>query len=194
MRSSLTVTIGLLFVALIGPGIWYDAESVQAGTAVRLELPELVENADLIIETRVLAARALESAGGIETEYLLEVHRTFEGDDQPYRLLRIPGGVLPDGRGLLLSGLPRIRTGEDVLLFLSKESETGVRMPVGLAQGKYRVVKLSDGSKALVRNTAGMALVDRKGGVLTTPHARQVRDYVETVARIEAALALKHSK
>jgi hypothetical protein len=194
MRSLLTATIGLLLAFLLWPSLWRDVSGVRAGTAVRLELPELVQHSDLILEGRVLAARTFESRHGIETEYLLEVARTFEGQDQPHRAIRIPGGVLPDGRALLLSGLPKISTGEDVLLFLSRESATGVRMPVGLAQGKYRVVTRRDGSRVLVRNAAGVALVNPQSGALTTPRARLVREYVDMVAEIEAALALKHSR
>lgn len=194
MRSLLTVTIGLLFAALLWPSLWKDAAGVRAGTAVRLELPELVQNSDLILEGRVLAARSFESMSGIETEYLLEVARTFEGEDQPHRAIRIPGGVLPDGRALLLSGLPQIGTGEDVLLFLSRKSASGVRMPVGLAQGKYRVVTRRDGSQVLVRHASGVSLIHPQSGALTTPRARLVREYVDMVAEIEAALALKHSR
>lgn len=169
-------------------------ESVQAGTAVRLDTAALTRSAALVVEGRVLASRALESSAGIETEHLLEVERTFKGVDLPHRVIRVPGGVLKDGRGMLLSGMPRICPGEDVLLFLSPESPNGVRMPVGLAQGKYTVLRRPDGTKALVRDAAEVALVDRRTGALERTRGRVVRDYAETVARIEAALVRKESR
>lgn len=194
MRTLLTAAIGLLFAAVLCPGLLHDPGPVQAGTALRLDTGGLVANAALIVEGRVLATHALETAGGIETEVLLEVERTFEGEDQPHRLVRFPGGVLPDGRAMLLAGMPRLRPGESVLLFLTGEGPSGIRMPVGLAQGKYTVLRRRDGTKALSRDTAGVSLLHPTTGRPTGSSARVVRGYAELVAEIEAALARKRAR
>ena len=55
--------------------------------------------------------------------------------------------VLEDGSGMILAGMPRIAAGEETLLFLSAEGATGVRMPVGLSQGKFRVIQTEDGGR-----------------------------------------------
>src|SRR5262245_36075233 len=48
------------------------ALAARAGTAVRMDVPALVEGADLVVEVRVLATRAVrESNGRIDTEYTL---------------------------------------------------------------------------------------------------------------------------
>ena len=188
MRTVCTL-LGTLLVALLCAGVPWHGEAVEAGTAVRMSVADLATAAQLVVEGRVLSARPLESEGMIETEYLLRVERTFVGRDLDHRAIRIPGGVLADGRGLFLAGVPRLAPGEDVLLFLSGESRRGTRMPVGLAQGKYRVVARPDGKRALARDTRGVALIHPRSGARLPSDSYQVRDYAEVVAEIEAALA-----
>ncbi len=194
MRTFLSAAIGLLLAALVTPGLLRDGAPVQAGTALRLDTDGLVQNAALILEGRVLAAHPLEGATGIETEYLLEVERTFEGEDLPHRLVRLPGGVLPDGRGLALAGMPRIEPGEALLLFLTQEGRSGIRMPVGLAQGKYAVQRRRDGTKVLTRDVSGVSLLSPETGQVAASEGRVVRGYAELVAEIEAAVARKHAR
>lgn len=192
MRSILTAAIAIALAALLWPSLRLNDGSVRAGTAVRLEIPGLVQNADLILEGRVLASRTLDNLGRIETEFLVEVERTFEGEDLPHRLIRIPGGVLPDGRALVLSGMPHFKEGERMLLFLSKKSRSGIRMPVGLAQGKLTVVRRKDGSKALLQDATGVSLVTRRGDELGSG-TRGVLEYAEVKAQIQAALVKKRA-
>lgn len=177
----------LLFVLLAGFPL--RRSGVEAGTAVRMELEEMARGADLIVEGRVLSASAEEQGGWIETEYLLRVDRTLAGTDERWRALRLPGGVLPDGRGMILAGMPRLSAGEDVLLFLGAESEHGIRMPVGLAQGKFSVLRRAGGGKVLVREPAGLTLVDARTGEARSEEGRTVLDYASVVARIQAARA-----
>jgi hypothetical protein len=168
------------------------APEIEAGTAVRLDVSGLARNAELIVEGRVLSARSVEADGLLQTEYLLEVARTFAGPDEPYRAFRLPGGLRADGSGLLIPGMPRIGAGEEVLLFLTGESRNGMRMPVGLAQGKFSLVTLPDGTKRLARETTA-ALV-APGQEPGEPGARTVMDYAEVVAEIQAALNRKNAR
>lgn len=174
---------------IFGP---HDSTRVSAGTAVRMELEDLVECAELIVEGRILSQRSVEANGRIETEYLVQVERTFQGSDIEYRTIRVPGGVLDDGRGLMLAGMPHIAAGDRSLLFLSRETN-GVRMPIGLAQGKFEVRSDDAGMKRLVRGSVGVSLVDVPSGVVTSGNGLVVREYAEVVARIEAALVAKRS-
>lgn len=172
----------VLFAPLVG--------DVRAGTAVRLGLSDLAERADLAFEGRVLWARVVESRPGrIETEYTIAEHVTHVGAPCPTRVVRIPGGVLPDGRGLAIAGLPRLVPGQDVLLFLSRESAAGVRLPVGLAQGALRVVTLPDGAKRLVGNSAGLDLVGEAPTAVPAPGI----DYVAALAEIAAGVAAREA-
>lgn len=169
--------------------------SVRAGTAVELDVPAMVEYADLVVEGRVQSATPRVSAGGrIETEYLLSVDRTYWGEDAGTRSITIPGGVLPNGRGMLVPGMPRLVPGEDVLLLLSGPGATGVRVPVGLAQGKFRLVAGPEGTRLAVREQGSLSLVN--GGSASVRHADSlaVMAYADLVAELESAVALKRAR
>ncbi len=57
-----------------------------------------------------------------------------------------------------LRKVPVYETGEEVVLFLYGESEFGFSSPVGLAQGRFNVNTLSDGSKVVVNGRGNMGL------------------------------------
>ena len=193
MRISLTVIV-LSGLGVLALRPLFHTPAVRAGTALRMDTDALVESADLVLEGRVLSARGVETEDGmIETEYELQVERTFEGLDLVQRTIRIPGGLLEDGRGLLLSGLPRLGVGEETLLFLSEPSPSGVRMPVGLSQGRYRIVRNLDGSRVAVRDQGELGLVDPQTGEVIEAAGRHVRDYAELISEIEAAVAREQS-
>lgn len=187
MRPFLPVA-GTLVVAAALLAIPVRPSGVRAGTALRMDVSDLTEHADLIVEARVLGARSFEADGIVQTSYLLEVERTFLGTDLPYRSVTLPGGVLPDGRGMVLAGMPHIVPGEQELLFLSEENATGLRMPVGLAQGKLEVVRHADGSKSLLSDAGGVVLLS-KDGSLVQGTGSSSSSYAEVVSEIEASLA-----
>jgi hypothetical protein len=165
----------------------------RAGTAVRMEVPDLVQHADLVLEGRVVGARAVTGPEGrIDTEYTLSVARTFWGEHQPVRTLRLPGGELPNGRGLVVAGMPHLVVGEDALLFLSPEAR-GMRMPTGLAQGKLRIVSDVEGHRVLVREQADLSLIDARSGAVRPDAGAGPLDYDDVVVRIEAAVVLKRT-
>ena len=167
-----------------------------AGTAVRLELEDLVQNAELVFEGYVLSARAIPSpAGRVETEYFVSVHRSYLGEPLGTRVFSIPGGTLPDGSGMLVPGLPRLEPGDEALFFLTESGTAGWRMPVGLAQGVLELVVDAEGRRALARSQAVLHLVDPRTGALGA-HADLAGEgallaYAETVTRIERAAARK---
>lgn len=175
---------------LVRPG------DVRAGTAVRLDVSGLVDHADLVVEARVIASRTLLVASGrIETEYTLDVKRAFLGDAQLAHTIRLPGGVLPasqGGRGLLIPGMPSLGDGENVVLFLTGAGASGMRMPVGLAQGKYRIVADALGRRFALQSLNALSLVDAQGA----PTAA-VADSVEfdvLATQIEAAVQARRAR
>lgn len=176
--------------------------SVQAGTALRLELESAVDRADLIVEGRVSASLGVPVTtsspsspssngqhGRIETRCTLALSRTFFGPGAATLELRLPGGVLPDGRGLVLPGLPRLEVGDEVVLLLSKQSRAGLRLPIGLSQGVLRVVRAADGTRRLARDLEANTLVDANGVPVAGSSA--LLDYDATIARIEGAVAAR---
>jgi hypothetical protein len=180
--------LAALAAAAVGLVASLCTSEVRAGTVQRYGLAELAERADLAFEARIVDARVLELAPGrIETEYTLRVDRSHVGDACPWRVVRLPGGVLPDGRGLAIAGMPRLAAGEDVLLFLSREGTRGTRMPVGLAQGVLRIVTLENGAKRLLGSAAGLDFVGDAPTAVPAPGI----DYVAGLAEIASGIAAR---
>jgi hypothetical protein len=186
----------LFTLSAIGALLGTTILTAAIGTTVRLSVAELVLRADLCLEGRVTAARAvLEPGKRIDTEYTISVERTFWGEAQASRAIRIPGGVLPNGSGMLIPGLPSLAVGEEAILFLSKSDVSGMRMPIGLAQGRMVVATDRFGKKRVVRDQAGLAWASSAGGTGSVQPAddRSVVEYAAVVADIEAAVAAKRA-
>jgi hypothetical protein len=180
----LLLAAGALLAVDLSLALFLPERAAGAGTAVRLDLSTLVQRSELIVEARVLAAHALEERDLLLTEYLLEVARTFKGDDRSYRVLRLPGGVRADGSGLVVPGVPGLVPGEEAVLFLEPEGKGGMRLFTGLAQGKLRLRRGADGTKRLERDVSALGLVGDAG---QGGGARALVDYADLVAAIEAA-------
>jgi hypothetical protein len=190
----------LLSVVLVA-GVWLGFVSgeqdsaVDAGTAIRLDISAMTRRADLIVEASVRSLHAeLVSERRIETEIVLDIDRTFWGEDLVERTVRFPGGVLEDHSGLVIPGMPDLRAGEQVILFLSEKGSTGVRMPVGLAQGKLRVEVALSGDRVLTRNQGRLSVVDPVSGIVRHTGSGERFDYAEVVADIWAAVDRRRSE
>ena len=192
MRSLLVC--GLAAIAYLIAGPFFRTPGVSAGTAVRLGVQDLSYNSALIIEGRVLTSGTVDVDGLVATEYLVEVERTFEGADEAYRSICLPGGVREDGSGMLLAGMPMVFEGDTSLFFLTGESSNGMRMPVGLSQGKFDVTRLVDGSKQLTRDASDVTLVSPVTGSPAGPAGPAIYDYAAVVADIERGLARKKGR
>jgi len=167
---------------------------VDAGTAVALEVEGLVDGSELIVEGRVLSATGVLLENGIvATDYEVRVERDFLGGSAEQIAVRIPGGILPDGSGMLLPGMPALAPGERAIVFLTEEDPRGLRMPVGLGQGRLRVLDGPGGQHWLERDASRLALVGPDGD-LQHPDERSLLDYAGMVAEIEAAVAGKRAR
>ncbi|MFO1010819.1 MAG: hypothetical protein U1F29_12215 [Planctomycetota bacterium] len=188
MLRPLLLGFALLSFALV---LAFTSAVVDAGTARKLDLAGLVDRSEIVLEGRVLGRETtLDARGRPATRYTLSVARTFRGAPAATRELVLPGGVLPDGRGLVVPGVPELAPGEDALLFLSTESRAGVRLPVGLSQGRLRVTTTAQGVKRFVREHGELELVDERGRSLPTP-SRETFDYATVIAQVEAACAAR---
>lgn len=132
----LAALLGLCALALAGAGVSLRAASTQETP----DLATLVAGAERIAEVQVLEATpALLPDGRIETRYVLATLAPLKGDQPAIQDLRMPGGEVA-GRGQILPGLPRLRVGERLLLFLSAPTaDRGWRLPIGLGAGAFAV-------------------------------------------------------
>jgi hypothetical protein len=174
------------------------AGAAAAGSALALDMQGLVDRAELVIEGRVVSRRVLADASGRpETEFVVAVDTTHLGSDETLRTFRFPGGTLPGsqgGTGLLVPGLPELTPGEEVLLFLTRESPNGWRMPVGLSQGKYRKVRDAQGRLRLEREHGELELYDAGTRALRHAAARDSADYQGVRAALERAIAVRRTR
>lgn len=187
-----------VLVALLAVATQDRSHHPEASTALRMDLTQLVAGADLVLEGRVVSTTPLVAADGlVHTEIQLLVERTYWGEHLGLRTLRLPGGVLPDGHGTVVPGMPRLTTGQDVVLVLSAETHLGSRVVCGLAQGHYSLLRDARGRRLAVRSQASAtfdptaefgALVP--GGV----GAAEVLEYAELVARLESAVAERSAR
>jgi hypothetical protein len=125
----------------------------------------------------------------VVTDYDMQVERTFLGQPDSARTIRIPGGVTADGKGLVLPGMPQIHVGEEVVLFLNGE---GMQMPTGMAQGKFRVMSDGHGTQQVMRSTGSLELVSTAGaghGGVTSMNLSEFSGRVQ--ARVTERLALE---
>ncbi|MBM3989589.1 MAG: hypothetical protein FJ298_01130 [Planctomycetes bacterium] len=190
LHRPVALSCGLLAIAALLALRLTRPSSLEAGTAVRLEIEQLAQRSELVVEGRVLSTRAFRDArGDVRTEFLLSVDATHAGEPLGTRRFELPGGVLADGSGTLIAGMPTLALGEDALLFLTGESASGLRVPVGLAQGKLRLVRDAAGRLGLLRDAAELTLLDPVSGLSAPAPSPSMLDHADVVRRVRSARA-----
>jgi len=181
----------LLLAAALG------TSGAALGTTVRrMALQELVRAADrIVVGTVARVEEGRDPAGAPCTFVTLWVSQTLKGSAPRELTIKQFGSAGPGAAGAKIPGLPRYREGEEVVLFLHRESHAGFTSPVGLYQGKYRIVR--EGARASVRGPAGHPVLSSvpsarggaaaraatgTGGTVTVPLA----DFLFAVAAIAA--------
>lgn len=183
MRGILLLLAASLVVAASFP----RGEHPSAATVVRMDLEEQAGLADLILEGTVASARPLQATDGtVHTEYELFVERTLWGEPSARRTVTLPGGVLPSGLVTVVPGMPVLTVGEDCLLMLGSPTPTGVRIPVGLGQGRLRLGRGFDGRRTLSQDRSGLSFVNGLGS--REAEGGSVFDYSEVISRLQARL------
>lgn len=119
---------------------------LQATSYVMVSDEALVDQSDYAVVARVIGVDdSTVTAGGLYTEYELEIEESLKGD-LPGRTVkvRVPGGVLPDqGIALKIYGAPRFGQGERTLLFLEPDGR-GAYRPQHFLLGAFHEVPAGD--------------------------------------------------
>lgn len=107
-----------------------------ATTFQRMPDGALVDQAAVVVEVEVASASSAPLVGQPATDYLVEVQRVLKGNVPGSAVVvRVPGGVDPQGLGLEIWGAPRFAEGERALLFLRPAQD-----------GTYRILQLMLGA------------------------------------------------
>ncbi len=188
-------TVWLFLPALLVVGL------AHAGTALRLDWPDLVQASDLAVHARVLRATPRLAAAStkhesriVETEYEVIVLDDLRGNAGRQCTFVQPGGFVGDssgGRGMMVPGLRTMKPGDELLLFLSAPSVRGWRMPIGLSQGSMPVLRDVHGKAWLSRELGCTTLLDAGTGVPTNPTPVERIDLDETMSRLRALFAVR---
>lgn len=122
----------------------------------------LADQSPLVVEAVVEEVLPAMAADRPSTDVRIAVERLVKGYlPGSDAVVRVPGGLLADGSGLVLEGAPRFETGERVLLFLTPGAE-GTFTLVHFALGVFRAIEVG-GERLVVR--------DLRGGVDLSPPA-----------------------
>jgi hypothetical protein len=115
---------------------------------LRLGFDAVVDRSARIVHGTVRAVASGRDAAGIPSTWVtLEVTECLKGHAERSLTFKQLGvqEPLPDGTWLRMSGLPRYRVGDEIVVFLHAPSGRGFTSPVGLGQGLYRAEPRAEG-------------------------------------------------
>ena len=133
------------------------AGPLAATTVQRFDLEDLVTRADRIVVGICESAGPRRVNGQIYTSYTFSVDQSLKGNAGPRLELHLPGGLL---QGVLshIAGMPVFDPGDEVVLFLTATNELGHAWPVGLAQGRFSIVRDERDSPRVFQELDGLSL------------------------------------
>lgn len=123
-----------------------------ASTAVDLDVEGLTLRAERVVRARVVGSESRWTAGGrrIVTETRLEVLEVLAGEPRAAVVQVVQPGGRVDGLVQEVIGAARFSPGEEVVVFLRPTAPDRSARVVGMALGKYRVIR-REGAPAAVR-------------------------------------------
>jgi hypothetical protein len=166
------VMFGLLALLLVGA-------AAQATTVLYVPIKKSIQMSDYVLVGHVLRLEADYNAEGeIVTKVHLRVAETLKGDLEPGEVFvfHARGGVL-DGVRVETVGEARYELGDKVLVEL--ENIQGEYHTLGLAFGKWNVVREQDGTSSVVRSLFDLHMV----GVTEAPVTRLPLNRMREIAR-----------
>jgi hypothetical protein len=113
------------------------AGSAWATTYKMMPDSALVDQAKAVVDVKIVGVDSAPVVDGPPaTDYLVEINRVIKGDLSGSTLVvRVPGGVNPQGLGLKIWGAPQFTEGETALLFLNPAKD-----------GTYHIIHLMLGA------------------------------------------------
>ncbi len=133
MKRQVSLLLSLCALGALG------AAAAQATTFLMVRDEALADQAPLVVEARLLS-RGPAAGQAPATEYVFAVERVVKGEPVGNQVVvRVLGGVRPDGLGLRIWGAPSFREDERALLFLEPRADGDYRV-LHFALGAFHVV------------------------------------------------------
>lgn len=198
--KTLAISIVIL-IALIISARWAateadnapPADAIQATDttlALALSLEDMVNQSDVIAIGKALDTRSVWIDRSLVTFVTVAVDESLKGQPGETLTVVVPGGVDANRKipiAMTYPGAPKLTPGENVLLFLTSDSEVGGGYNVtGFAQGKFSIVEDENGEPMVSRDLTKMSLQGnnavRRGSSNMTPLKslkEQVKGYLK---------------
>jgi hypothetical protein len=137
------------------------AVPAHATTLMRMSLAQMARAAHEIVRARCLANRTAWDQGEIWTFTKFEIEETWRGTVRGQIIVRMLGGRTEQLTSFV-SGVPRFRPSEEVVLFLEPTSR-GDFSVVSWEQGTFRIQRdASSGGERVTQDTASLETFDPK--------------------------------
>jgi hypothetical protein len=178
------VMLWLLVLLIAAPG-------TRATTLERMSIEKMSQAAKVIARVRCVSNSTIWQSGEIWTLTTFSVEQAWRGALEAQITVRSLGGTLGDVTSTV-SGVPRFRPGEGVVLFL-EASPYGDYFVVSWQQGTFRIHRdRRTSDETVAQDTASYAVFDprtrrMKTSGLARMHLTDFRD------RVEAAVATKEA-
>lgn len=146
-------------LVLAGAGVPVLVSGVEATTVQQLSLEEMVRGAHRIMLGRRVSQETYwnKTRTRIYTATRFAVAEDLKGDARGAATVVTVGGTI-DGLTLVVSGTPRFREHEEVLLFL-EAGKSGHWILMGLSQGMFRITADRGGVKTAHHASSGLHLI-----------------------------------
>jgi hypothetical protein len=149
----------ICFAAFWGALLLVMGGAAAGTTLARMSLAEMAQAAPVIVRARCLANSAGWEAGEIWTLTSFEVEEVWRGSAPARITVRLLGGRAGNLTSSV-SGVPRFRAGEDVVLFLEPTAR-GDFSVVSWEQGTFRIRReIAAGRESVTQDTASFATFD----------------------------------
>lgn len=184
------VKTSFIFLYIVLLSALVTAAAPAAATSfVPMSDEALVRQAPLIVEARILAAEAAPATRLPSIDYLVEIQSMLKGSLLgSVVVVRVPGGVRPDGTGLHIFGAPVFAAGDQALLFLDPRSD-GTFALHQLMLGAFRLQERG-GQKVAIRDLSAAHAVllpgkaaPRDGERAWGPFRQWIADRVASMSR-----------
>ena len=153
--------------------------------AVALSLEEMVDQSDVIAIGNCGDTKSVWVDGTLVTLATVSVSETLKGAESGNLTVVLPGGVDANRKfpiAVSYPGAPRLTPGEDVFLFLTSDTDSGLGYNVaGFAQGKFSIVNDEDGQPVVSRDLTRLSLQDNNGVRRGTPNVIPLANFKERV-------------
>ena len=138
------------------------ASPLAATTVQRFDLAALTANAERIVVGVCNRADPQLVGGQIYTRYLFAIDQSLKGSAISQLELHLPGGRL-QGVFTRISGMPVFTPGEEAVLFLTGANELGHAWPIGLAQGRFSIIRNETDNPRVFQELDGLTLHSAPG-------------------------------